>query len=239
MQQNKLRYLERFLFFTALFISTWFLFQHSFNPTKDGPAHLHNANQIANYFSNEQIRDYYRLDWTPVPNLFSHAVMAALQSFLPGAVTEKIFLLFYFIFFPLSLRYLIKVYSPGNVILSLIGIPLSHSFLFYQGFYNYCISFAFLFLALAYYRLKIYSVERPGVARYLGLFLLIALTYFSGILAYAYLLIILMVMELRTVWQMKSTVEKKNTCKTLSYKSAARFANYYIRGHFLQQSTLL
>src|SRR6185503_15922262 len=93
---------------------------------------------------------------TPSPNLFDHYFLAFLRTFFEARICEKILVLVYFFAFPLSVRYLIKQFNPSNLFLSLFAIPLSHSVLFYLGFFNYSYSFIFLFLSIGFYYSNFY-----------------------------------------------------------------------------------
>jgi hypothetical protein len=152
----------------------------------DGPCHLYNSNIINNLikFNSSVINDFFVLNKEILPNWTSYFVLALFNIFLPAWVAEKILLIFYLLGIAISFRLLIKQLCPENANLSIFIIPFAYSFLFHVGFYNYCLSFIFLFLTL-YYWLRNYEVKKAF--KYVFLFILITLTYLSALLTFFFL----------------------------------------------------
>lgn len=180
--------IEPFVFIAVLLASVLPLFGTTYFPTLDGPAHVYNARLMTHYASNPVISNYFSLNDTPSPNLFGHLALYILDQVFSSAISEKIIVVFYFLVFPLGFRYFMKSYSRENLFFSLIAIPLSHSCLMYMGFYNFSVSFAFMFFALGLYHRAIYPALPARPLHYVLLFLLISLTYFSNVLCFVYLL---------------------------------------------------
>ncbi len=189
---------EPFVFGIVLLISIYPNIINTYSPTLDGPAHVYNSNLLNHYFSNPVIHHYYYLNKIPSPNLFDHLFLSLFNLFFNSGISEKIFILCYYISFPLSLRYFIKAYNPQNVFLSIIGIPLSHTCLFYMGFYNFSISFVFLFFAIGLYYKNMHKKEYVKTIYDAALFLMITLTYFSNALSFIYLTGVLAAYEINT-----------------------------------------
>lgn len=190
---------EPYVFFAVLLVSTWPALMAPYFATLDGPAHLYNSVLLNDYSGNEVIRQYYRVSQTLSPNLFNHVFYAFFNLLFEARISEKIFIVFYFLAFPLSLRYFIKSYNPQNAFLSLLGIPLSHSCLLYMGFFNFSVSFVFMFMAIAYYYRHMYRKETVNLPRYVWLFVFISLIYISNVLCFVYALAVLGIYELHSI----------------------------------------
>ncbi len=189
----KSAYAEPFVF---LLVTVWNmlpLFSGRFFPTLDGPAHLYNSNLIASLLTDHHsaLNNFLTLVKDPLPNWTGHAVLAALNYFLPAFAAEKILLALYIIALPWAFRSLLKTISPGNYFLSYFIFPFTYSFVLYLGFYNFCIALVFLFVTLNYWilnREKIYSYRKI-----LPLVCLMTLTYFSHVFVFATLLMIMLI----------------------------------------------
>src|SRR6185437_643910 len=92
--------------------------------------------------------------------------------------------------FPLSFRYVIKTVSPERIGLSAFAIVFSQSFLYYIGFYNFCLSFLFLFAALGVYLKYFQSGREISIKGYSLLFIFIVLTYFTNGLSFVFLALV-------------------------------------------------
>lgn len=193
------RRIEPCIFLVVLVASVLPLFSTTYFPTLDGPAHLYNARLLTHYSSESVLSTYFSLNHTPSPNFFGHIALYALDHVFSSAVSEKILVFFYFLSFPLGFRYFIKSYGPHNLFLSLLAIPLSHSCLMYMGFYNFSISFSFMFFGLGLYHSKIYSSDSAKPLHYIVMFLLVSLCYLSNVLCFVYLLTALSIYELQAI----------------------------------------
>lgn len=228
--------IEPYVFLAVLFISVFPVITSTYFTTLDGPAHLYNARLLNEYASNPVISTYYSLNRLPSPNFFGHWSLFFLNLLFSSAISEKLLILFYFISFPLSFRYFVKCYSPQNTFFSIIAIPLSHSCLMYMGFYNFSISYTFLFLGMGFYYAYLYRKETVSLFHYSILFVLVSLTYLSGVLSFAYLLAILGMHELHHMFTTYKASTKQRmvsrlcklvflvlpacTCLVLFYKKA-------------------
>lgn len=177
---------EKGVFYALLLFSVLLLFTVKFYPSMDGPCHLYNSNLISHLLKGNItiINNYFILNKFPIPNWTSYLILSFFSSFLPAWLAEKILLLFYFVGLSLSFRFLIKQLCPDNIGLSVIIFPFTYSFLFHLGFYNYSLSFIFLFFALGYW-LKF--EEEESLRKYFVLFTTITLTYLSALLSFIFL----------------------------------------------------
>lgn len=181
---------ERTLFFIVLAVNLSYVFSMKFFPSLDGPAHLHNSKVLFDLFKGSQavLNEFFSINAFYLPNWFSHIMLGALGSIMPAWLAEKIFLAGYLVGIAYSFRLLVKQLSPDNLHLTVLIFPFAYTHLFCIGFYNYSFSFIFLFLTL-YYWLKTKGNRRLKELVILSVW--ITLTYFSGILTYGFLGIIL------------------------------------------------
>lgn len=152
----------------------------------DGSAHLYNSNLLFHLIKGDStsINTFFSLHPAILPNWTSHGILLLFNSFLPAWVAEKILMVFYLSGIAISFRLLVKQLSPDNVWLSVLIFPLSYSYLFHLGFYNYCLSFIFLFFTL-YYWLR--HKEDKGYLKYFILSFLFIMIYFSALLTFVFL----------------------------------------------------
>jgi hypothetical protein len=179
---------ENILFYTCLAVSLLVVIWNSTNPTLDGPAHLYNAHTI-NYIAggNEFIRQFYTLNKIPAANLTDHYLLALFMSVFSWEASEKLLVILYLLSFSILFRKLIRQWNQSNTGISIFAIPFSFSFLYYIGFYNFCLSFPLLFLVIIYYR-KRFTGEgnKPSLKNYSILCLLATLIYFTNGLAFMF-----------------------------------------------------
>ena len=176
---------ESYVFYGVLLINLILISTIRFYPSMDGPAHLYNSNLICHLIKGDcsSLSDFFVLNRMPIPNWTSHFILSAFGYILPVWLADKILLYFYIIGLAISFRLLINKICPGNY-LSVFIFPFTYSFLFHLGFYNYCLSFIFLFFTL-YYWLK--TKNEQSTKKYIILSLLIVLAYFSNVLTYCFL----------------------------------------------------
>ena len=163
-------------------------------PTMDGAAHLYNARLLLELVFNggEGLQGYYSLNPEPVPNWTGHLVlMLGMLVGLPAFLAEKVLLLCIGIGLPLAFYSLVKkIRSEAPGPLSLLILPFVYTFLFGLGFYNFTLGLVFFLLTLRQW----FSIrEQPDFGKYILLFVGIALCYFSHLLSFVMLAIILLV----------------------------------------------
>lgn len=136
----------------VLIYATPVLFLHFF-PTVDGPAHLYNSNLLNSYFSSASstAHNYFQFNAEPEPNWLGHLLLCILNLFLPSFIAEKIVLLLYVFLLPVTFRLLVNRLKPDNIIAVYFIFPFIYSFLFYLGFFNFCLSIGLLFGVLYYW----------------------------------------------------------------------------------------
>jgi len=184
--ENKFSWLkESYVFYGILLINLIVLSTVKYYPSMDGPAHLYNSNLIYHLIKGDcnSLFDFYTINKILIPNWTSHFILSSLYFILPAWLAEKALLFMYLIGLSISFRLLIKQLCPNNIYLSIFIFPFIYSFLFHLGFYNYSLSFIFLFYAL-YYWLKTQNIQ--NFKKYFILFILITLTYFSNVLTFCF-----------------------------------------------------
>lgn len=142
--------LEPFIFAIIVVFNLSVIFNLSYFPSIDGPAHLYNArllNEIV-FQNNTFINQSITLNPYPVPNWFGHAIMALLLYLFDASVTDIIIISSYLILLPYSFRYLIQSIQPANSLLACLIIPLTINFLVIFGFINFSIALIFYFFTI-------------------------------------------------------------------------------------------
>lgn len=173
---------EGHIFYAVLAINIILLLSVKFYPSMDGPAHLHNSNLLGQLFLGEpELSRFFSINSFIVPNWTGHFILSLFNLFLPAWLAEKVLLIFYIAGIAFSFRLLVSALNPEWKGLSILIFPFAYSFLFYLGFYNFSLSFIFLFFTL-YFWIKAYS--NGGFWAYFKAFIFLALTYYSAILTF-------------------------------------------------------
>ncbi len=176
---------QKALFILILFINAALMLSVKFYPSMDGPSHLYNSNLLLELIFNKtsELHNYFVINNFPIANWMSMILLALFNYFLPAWLAEKIVLLIYLFGICLSFRYLIKQLNPKGIGLSFIIFPFVYNFLFHLGFYNYSLSFVFLFLAIGLW-VKFHG--KFNFKQYLVLFFLMSGLYFSALLTFLF-----------------------------------------------------
>ena len=188
---------ERWLFWgmvALLLIPIWSV---GYIPTTDGPSHLYNAWILRQY---ENTRDYplfqqyYEIDWRPIPNWLSHAVLTLLMFPFDPLIAEKILLSGYVVLLAGAARYLAG--STDRRWLAWLALPLIYNQLLHLGFYNFVLSIGFCLLAIGvWWRHRDLSGPGPGLGFAVKLNLLLLLCWFSHIVS-----LVLALMTIGVLW---------------------------------------
>jgi hypothetical protein len=185
--------IEPFVFTLVTLVSLTPFVYFQFFPSMDGASHLYNANIIKHllFGDNDLFRQYFAINQEPVPNWTGHLVTALLMLVFPAHVAEKILIIALLISTPFAFRSLMKRIAPHNIIFSWMIFPFTHSMFFFFGFFNFCIALLFMIISLNAW-LKF--MEGPWKVRNtLWLTLLLAITYFSHIVIFGLLLLVIAV----------------------------------------------
>lgn len=192
MDKNKIwKRTELMIFTTITIISIFPFISTRFFPSMDGASHLCNANIITQlvFHDNPLFDTFFKLNPEPVPNWTSHLLLSLLMTFMPAFLAEKILIILLLTGIPFAFRRLMITISPRNYLFSYLIFPFTHPMFFFFGFFNFCIAILFCFLTLSFW---IRSANRPwNVTRILTLILLVAATYFSHIVIFGILLILI------------------------------------------------
>ncbi|MEI6433710.1 MAG: hypothetical protein WCP32_02620 [Bacteroidota bacterium] len=164
-----------------------------FFPSMDGASHLANSNIINQliFHNNELFNQFFRINPEPVPNWTSHLFISLLTLIIPVFLAEKILLIILLAGIPFAFRELMKTISPSNALYCFLIFPFTHSMFFFFGFFNFCVAVLFFIIALNYW---IRNYQKPwNPIRLIILTVFIAITYFSHILVFGTLLIVIAV----------------------------------------------
>ncbi len=184
---------EPFAFTLVTMVSLTPFVYFRFFPSMDGASHLYNANIINHmlFGGSDLFRQFFAINPEPVPNWTGHLVTALLMLVFPAHVAEKILIVALLTATPFAFRLLVRRIAPHNIIFSWMIFPFSHSMFFFFGFFNFCIALLFMIISLNAW-LKF--MEGPWKARNtLWLALLLAVTYFSHIVIFGLLLLVIAV----------------------------------------------
>jgi len=188
---------ERILFYGSLALSILMIFLSSYNPSLDGPSHLYNARLLNSLLSgNDFVQSFYSINKVPIPNLTDHFLLALFNIVFPPALSLKLLLTLCVCLLALSFRRLIGLVRPENIGLSAFSIPLAHSFLFYIGFYNFCLSQGLMVWAIFYYLKHLHSLGTYiNAKKYLAMLSLLTLVYFTNGLSFLLAGLVLLLLE--------------------------------------------
>lgn len=152
--------------------------------TVDGPAHLLGARVLADWSGPDGgvYREFYVRDAAPTPNLLTSYLLAALVKAGSLRLAETVVLLACALGLPLALRYAIRGVRPESGWLALAGVPLAFGYLYFYGFYNFCLGLA-LCLVCAGWALRHAPAWSPRAVA--GLAGLLVLTWFTHLVPFA------------------------------------------------------
>jgi hypothetical protein len=199
LMKNGWKYIEPALFYGILALSLTYIVIGGYNPSLDGPSHLYNARILGYLISgNSFVGNFYTVNKVPIPNITDHLLLVLFSTVFSLITSLKLLLIICVGGFALLFRALIVMLYPENKGLSAFAIPLAHSFLFYMGFYNFCLSLVFILWTTYFYLKHFHEVKNHvNKGKYIGLSVLILVTYFTNGLALLILGLLLALFELR------------------------------------------
>lgn len=153
------------------------LLVHSPFATNDGPVHVAFAHLIASHGDPQAPLQgaTYLLDLRPTPNLISYFILVPLMKFASPQAAESLLQLLCIMGPVLAGWVVIGLLDPRNEFLALALFPLSLNQMFFLGLYNYSLSIAAFFIAIALYlRLE----DRPSARRAAALAASLLLAFF-------------------------------------------------------------
>jgi hypothetical protein len=154
-------------------------------PSQNGPWYLllvHMTDQIENPLWN--YAEYYHLSVRFVPHMLHESLVFGLYQVFPLLVAEKVALSIYVVLLPLSVFYLLWAVAPQGIVFGYFSFLMVHSFSFYRGYHDYCLSIPFFFLAFALWHR---NRERFRFRHFLLVGLLSALAYLGHLITFALL----------------------------------------------------
>lgn len=123
-------------------------------------------------------RHFYSWRIAPVPNLLADLILAGLMLVFDPALSEKLLVAGYIIALPAALAYAVRATHRSNTWLAFFAFPLTFTFAFNYGFYDFSYSVVG-FLVVAGYTLRHRGQLGPG--RAIVLASLLVLTYFTHV----------------------------------------------------------
>ncbi|MCF8374351.1 MAG: hypothetical protein K9H64_22200 [Bacteroidales bacterium] len=193
---NKIGKYEAYFFYALVLINLLPVLLCRFFPTVDGPAHLYNANLIVEMLKNpgSRLDQFFVFNSNLNPNWTGHLILSGLLFVFPAWLSEKILVVSFLLFFPLSFRYFFhSIGLKKNYLLFLI-FPFTYSYLLLYGFFNFQLALIFLFLSLGLWsRYKREGFSTGGIA---SLLVAVTLICLSHLFVFAVFLLILAVLNL-------------------------------------------
>ncbi|MFZ4520299.1 MAG: hypothetical protein ACOYNC_01260 [Bacteroidales bacterium] len=161
-----------------------------FFPSMDGASHLANSNIISQliFHHNTLFKEFFVLNPEPVPNWTAHLLISLLTLVMPAFLAEKILIILLLAGTPFAFRNLVGTVSSKGTLYSFLIFPFTHSMFFFFGFFNFCMA-VLLFLITLNYWLR--HQRAPGIKQTLVLTILVGMTYFSHIVIFGTLLIVI------------------------------------------------
>ncbi|MBO9652095.1 MAG: hypothetical protein J7605_26600 [Variovorax sp.] len=158
----------------------WAIAQQPF-ATNDGPVHMAFADLIANLRDPDRAlqREAYEVDLRLTPNLLPYLLMALLIDFSSVRIAESVIQVLCLLAPTAAAWLALRTVRRDNAWLAIFVFPLSLNQLFFLGLYNYCLSTALFFIAVAVYW-KLQAARSIGWAVTLGLVLGLVLTTHAG-----------------------------------------------------------
>ncbi len=124
------------------------------------------------------------------PNLLPEVALALSMLVLDPATAERLFQIAYVVAVPLALLYAVRSVRPGGAWIALLAIPLTFTFAFQYGFYDFSFGVTLFLVAAAYaWRHRV----APGWRAGLGFGMLALLLYLTHLVPYAELAVFLAV----------------------------------------------
>jgi hypothetical protein len=177
---------EKYVFFIALVINIIPVVTVDYFFTGDGPAHLYNANLIAQLLEHPEGRaaQFFYLREALIPNLGGHALLVFFNVFFHAALAEKLVYVLCLTLLPMSFRYCIRSTAPAQLVWCYFVFPLSHSFCFYIGFQSFCLGLALMLFSIGFLK-KFWNNTNIKNALILAILLFITATFhlFTAVLA--------------------------------------------------------
>ena len=142
--------------------------------TVDGPAHLLGGSVLERYGEPvaDVVRRFYEVDLSPVPNLLTSFLLAGLLEVVGPDLAERLLVAAYVLLLVLGLRYALRGVDPDAGWLAVAALPFVGSYLFFYGFYNFCLALGLL-LVVAGVALRRRDGWSPGAVVALALLLLL------------------------------------------------------------------
>ena len=173
----------RLAFAAAIAAELALVFVPKYFVTVDGAFHVSVAALLRDIIQGHGTVAFHYFEWhlVPVPNLLPDLALTGLMLVFDPGFSEKLLIAGYIVGLPLALRYAVRAVRPENAWLGFLALPLTFSFPFNYGFYNFSYS-VILFLVVAGYALR-HRGELDG--RRAGILTgLLLLTYFTHIVGF-------------------------------------------------------
>ncbi|HUT89227.1 MAG TPA: hypothetical protein VMY37_07010 [Thermoguttaceae bacterium] len=153
-----------------------------FFPSQNGPWYLLAAHMMREYGNPQwNYAEYYELSWHPIPHMLHTLLMFGFSYLAPIFIAQKLALSVYVILLPLSIFYFLSVAAPDKKVLGYFAFLMIHSYTFYRGYHNFCLSIPLFFFTFAVWLRHRENLRKRDLAI---LAVLASLTYLSHLFAF-------------------------------------------------------
>src|ERR1039457_2943877 len=154
-------------------------------PLLDFPTHVASTFVLAQLHNAQfDFARYYAADWAPTPYITTDVLMMALSRVMPTLIAGKLVFSLGMIGLPLAAWFFLRQINPGDNAVALWFLLASHNIFFRYGFMGFYCSLSFMFLALG---LWLRFLKQPSAARWTGACMALAATYFTHLLAFIFM----------------------------------------------------
>jgi len=123
-----------------------------FFPSQNGPMFLLVVHVLKELHNPEYAYDqFYAADVRFIPHLLHSLVVLGLSYAVPLLTAHRLALSLYVLLMPASAYYFLRAVAPRNVYYAALGFLFAHTFCFYRGYHNFCLSVPLCFLLLGYW----------------------------------------------------------------------------------------
>jgi len=172
-------------------------------PLVDYPDHLARMYLLAHLPDSPTLQTYYATDWHPLPNLAMDAIVPILSRVIPLVSAGKLFVLATFLLLAGGVAALHRVLAGRWTLWPCLAFSLLYNRVFLWGFLNYLFGVG---LALCAFAAWIALRERSAATRMIVSAVFCLATYFSHLMAYGVLGLLIFGYEVGLLWRHRAAV---------------------------------
>jgi hypothetical protein len=154
-------------------------------PLLDFPTHVASTFVLAQLHNpHYDFARYYGADWAATPYITTDVLMVAFSRVMPALIAGKLMFSLGMIGLPLAAWFFLRQINPGDDAVAFWFLLISHNVFFRYGFIGFYCGLAFMFFALG---LWLRFLNHPSTARWITACAALAATYFTHLLAFIFM----------------------------------------------------